>query len=87
MRCLNARIQQPAHNVRPERPCSLQEVLLKCKICGNGPLIPMFIGGRPGDRPQRATKAQCDKCGSVLSMTTLPLSPDSKVPPRDGFAE
>jgi hypothetical protein len=61
-------------------------VFLKCKICGNGSLIPITIGGRPGDRPQRAMKAQCDKCGSVLSMTAPPLSPDSEVPPRDGFA-
>jgi len=61
-------------------------VFLKCKICGDGSLIPMLIGGRPGDRPHRPTKAQCDKCGSVLSLIAPPLSSDGEGPTRDGFA-
>jgi len=47
-----------------------------CAICGNGFMHPViFASGRQfGTRSTRATKAQCLKCGSILtySMTTRP---------------
>lgn len=54
---------------------------LKCKICASGSLVPLNLGGRPGDKPQRVTSGQCDKCGSILAVNRG--SADS---PGGGFA-
>ena len=55
----------------------LRDVLMTCKICANGSMTPLFFGGRPGDRPQyRDIKAQCDKCGSILSAVPPASQPD-----------
>ena len=48
----------------------------QCAICGNGFVHPVTFASRQqfGTRSTRATKAQCLKCGSILtfSMTTRP---------------
>jgi len=59
------------------RPMAVEEgVPARCAICGNGVMHPViFASRRPfGARSTRATKAQCLKCGSILtySMTARP---------------
>jgi len=56
---------------------SMRDVLVTCKICAKGSMTPLFFGGRPGDRPQyKDIKAQCDKCGSILSAISPASRPD-----------
>jgi ribosomal protein S27AE len=44
-------------------------VLAECAICGNGFMHPVIIASRRefGIRSTRSTKAQCPKCGSILT--------------------